>query len=209
MRLQDLIAGLDVAPDAGMEGRLGVRVCDITEDSRTAMPGSLFVARRGQKADGRTFAAAAARAGAVAVLTDDPALAPPGARGEGVVMLRTGDVASAAAQLAERFHGEPTSRLALLGVTGTKGKTTVTTLVHQMLNRAGIRCGMIGTVSIDDGSEVTAATLTTPPAIELSRTMARMIDCGVPGGGDGGVEPRAGPASRQGSAVPRGGVHEP
>ncbi len=82
------------------------------------------------------------------------------------------------ALLAERFHREPTSKLHLVGVTGTKGKTTTTWILHQLLNDAGQRCGLIGTVCIDDGSELTPATLTTPPAMELSRTLAHMLDCG-------------------------------
>ncbi len=72
MRLHDLIAGLEITPGSGAD--LDARVCDITEDSRTVMPGSLFVARRGLKTDGRAFAASALRAGAVAVLTDDVSL---------------------------------------------------------------------------------------------------------------------------------------
>jgi UDP-N-acetylmuramoyl-L-alanyl-D-glutamate--2,6-diaminopimelate ligase len=185
MRLQALIDGLDVraapasttaplAPDWG-----DARVCDLTEDSRTIMPGSLFVARRGGKNDGRQFAASAVAQGAIAVLTDDPELALP--PGSGAIKLLAGAnmrLERLAAEFAERFYGEPTSRLAVVGVTGTNGKTTTTFLIHQLLNAAAHRCGLIGTVQIDDGSEVAPAILTTPPAMELSRTFARMLECG-------------------------------
>jgi UDP-N-acetylmuramoyl-L-alanyl-D-glutamate--2,6-diaminopimelate ligase len=172
MLLKDLISGLPLNPGAGGSGA-AVRVCDITEDSRTALPGSLFVARRGHKSDGRTFAEAAVKAGAVAVLTDDAALHVGGA-----VRLVSGDVPLAAALLAERFFGNPSARLGLVGVTGTNGKTTTTYFLHQLLNGAGVRCGLIGTICIDDGCEVAEAALTTPPALELSRTMARMLEFG-------------------------------
>ncbi|MGD9689081.1 MAG: UDP-N-acetylmuramoyl-L-alanyl-D-glutamate--2,6-diaminopimelate ligase [Phycisphaerales bacterium] len=180
MQLLDLIAGLDIEPDPLAAGSLDLRICDITEDSRTAMPGSLFIARRGARADGRAFISAAVAAGAVAVLTDEveAPLVAGGRTGPPPALLRTRQLPLNAAIIAERFHGEPTSRLTLAGITGTKGKSTVASLIHQLLNRAGIRCGLIGTVCIDDGSEVTPASLTTPPAIELSRTMARMLDCG-------------------------------
>lgn len=184
MRIADLIQSLGVtisnregaSPDA-----LGdIRICDITEDSRTVLPGSLFIARKGEKSDGRAFVSGAILAGAVAILTDDPALRlPEQHRPHGpVALLYAADLGLATARLAERFYGDPSSKLTVIGVTGTNGKTTTTFLIHQMLNALGIRCGLIGTVVIDDGAEVAPASLTTPPALELSRTLARMHDAG-------------------------------
>lgn len=185
MRIGDLIHGLDirlVEPDGrSSAGGAELRICDLTEDSRTVMPGSLFIARAGEKSDGRAFVPQAIEAGAVAVLTDDPGLRLTGAaehhRGAAVLLV-TGDIALATAQLAERFYGSPSSRMAVIGVTGTNGKTTTTFLIHQMLNAMGIRCGLIGTVVIDDGVEVAPASLTTPPALEISRTLATMLEAG-------------------------------
>lgn len=175
MNLGVLIEGLKVRamPGAGPES---VRVCDITDDSRTVVPGSLFIARTGTKADGRKFIPDALAAGAVAILTDDPGVALP-ARAKPPVIIAD-DVPQIAAQMAERFYGSPSSSLDLIGVTGTNGKTTTAHLVHQILNGAGVRCGLVGTVVIDDGVEVAAATLTTPPATELSRTFGRMVESG-------------------------------
>src|SRR5690606_3718542 len=131
-----------------------LRICDITDDSRTALPGSLFIARRGLSVDGRAFVADAIGAGAVAVLTDDPSLAAPGA-----AMVVAPDLPRAAARIAERFFGAPSRRLRLVGVTGTNGKTTVTWLIRDMLRRLGVGaergggavggCGLMGTIEVD------------------------------------------------------------
>lgn len=182
--LDKLIAALDIR--LVVPGRSGtspvdlsrVRITDLAEDSRVVRSGSLFIARRGSKADGRSFVPAAAAAGAVAILTDDPNLPapPPHPIGGPVMMLVTESLPQTAALLAERFFGSPTSRLKLVGATGTNGKTTITWLVHQLLNASGLRCGLIGTVLVDDGVQRSDAVLTTPPAIDLSRTLARMVD---------------------------------
>lgn len=174
MKLAALIEGLDVRV---ARGDASVRVCDVTEDSRTAVPGSLFVARRGLSFDGRRFAEPAIECGAVAVLTDDQDIELP--RRPAVTLLVTGDVPGVSARIAERFYGEPSSKLIMVGVTGTNGKTTVAHLVHQMLSAGGVRCGLIGTVDVDDGREVAPASMTTPPAIEISRTLATMLDHGL------------------------------
>jgi len=151
-----------------------VRVCDLTEDSRTVVPGSLFVARRGLKSDGRRFVADAVGAGAVAVLSDDEALK--GTAGVPVVVVP--DIARATAKVAERFYGNPSDRLGVIAVTGTNGKTTTAYLVWQILNAAGVRCGLMGTVEIDDGAAVSPASMTTPPAIEVSRSLSIMAENG-------------------------------
>lgn len=172
MTLGELIEGLDVRLRVDDAAALRLRICDLTEDSRTVMPGSLFVARRGRSADGRAYAREAAAAGAVAVLTDDPGL------DAAVPVLLAGDVRVAAARLAERFCGEPSRSLRIAAVTGTNGKTTISWLIWRILNHAGIRCGLVGTVMIDDGREHAPASMTTLPAIETSHTLATMRDAG-------------------------------
>jgi UDP-N-acetylmuramoyl-L-alanyl-D-glutamate--2,6-diaminopimelate ligase len=174
----DLAVLMDGLPIRLLAGPRSVRVTDLTEDSRSVLPGSLFVARRGLKHDGRAFVAGAVGAGASAVLTDDPDLPLARTPAPGVALLLADDLPLAQAQLAERFYGSPSARLMLCGATGTNGKTTITYLIHQLLNRAGIRCGLIGTVCVDDGVETAPAHLTTPPAMELSRTMHRMVEAG-------------------------------
>lgn len=149
-------------------------VRSVCEDSRRVERGALFVARRGTRADGRAFIGEAVERGAVAVLTDDPGVRVP----EGVALVVCRDVAGTSARIAERLWGNPASRLRLIGVTGTNGKTTTAHLVQQILNGAGRRCGLIGTVCVDDGAGVRASDLTTPSAFELSRTFATMVERG-------------------------------
>jgi UDP-N-acetylmuramoyl-L-alanyl-D-glutamate--2,6-diaminopimelate ligase len=179
MRLGELVHGLDVqlAGEAGLSANLPgdvalTRICDITEDSRTVLPGSLFIARSGLKSDGKQFAQAAVHAGAAAILTDDRSLIV-----AGVPVLFAKDIHLASSLAAERFYGDVSRHMQLIGVTGTNGKTTTTFLCWQLLNRIGTRCGLIGTVIVDDGVEVAAANMTTPPAIEISRSLARMREC--------------------------------
>ncbi|MCK4871876.1 MAG: UDP-N-acetylmuramoyl-L-alanyl-D-glutamate--2,6-diaminopimelate ligase [Phycisphaerales bacterium] len=173
MTIDELIHGLDIE----RIGDPSARICDLTEDSTTVMPGSLFVARKGLAADGRRYIADAIAAGAGAVLTDDAASVPTSLRPR-ITILTASDLPNAAAAIADRFYGSPSRELSLVGITGTNGKTTVTHLVHHVVNHAGIRCGMIGTVAVDDGSELTAAEMTTPPALEINRTLSQMVEAG-------------------------------
>lgn len=175
MRLVDLIDGLDVHVAAG-DG--STRVSDLSDDSRTLSPGSLFVARNGSQGHGRAYIADALRGGAAAVLTDH---LPPDRPYRDVAWLVAESIdQQLAGRMAERFWNHPSSALELIGVTGTNGKTTTAFLIQHLLCRAGLRCGMIGTVTTDlgGGSKRTTATLTTPGAIDLSRYLAAMVGHG-------------------------------
>jgi UDP-N-acetylmuramoyl-L-alanyl-D-glutamate--2,6-diaminopimelate ligase len=184
--------GGGVAPSGHASSLHGVavRICDLTEDSRTVLPGSLFIARAGLKSDGRKYIIDAAKAGAAAVIVETPIGSEPHAfvtqlradvRGDlpaDVPILAVDDALKAAAVIAEKFYGVPTSTLGVGAVTGTNGKTTITWLAWQLLNSCGVRCGLIGTVMIDDGITAAPAGMTTPPAIEMSRTASVMLEAG-------------------------------
>ncbi len=176
MKLDELIAGMDLRCVAGSEHLGDVRICDLTEDSRTAVPGSLFIARSGNQLDGYRFIEPAIQCGCVAILSDRDEIELP--MRSKVVVLVADDVMQVGAELAERFYGEPSRALSIAGITGTNGKTTIAHLTHQLIEAAGIRCGLIGTVEIDDGRERARASMTTPPAVELSRTLATMVEHG-------------------------------
>jgi UDP-N-acetylmuramoyl-L-alanyl-D-glutamate--2,6-diaminopimelate ligase len=153
----------------GERGAIDIR--GVTDDSRRVRPGWLFVAKAGLTQDGAAFVRDAVRAGAVAVLADRPI---DGAGVPVIVASASPGLAKVAAIIAERFHGEPSKSLALVGITGTNGKTTTAHLTQQILNDVGVKAGLIGTVVVDDGRVRESALWTTPPSHVLSETFARM-----------------------------------
>ncbi|MEQ9617392.1 MAG: UDP-N-acetylmuramoyl-L-alanyl-D-glutamate--2,6-diaminopimelate ligase [Phycisphaerales bacterium] len=175
MKLSTLIQGTGATLVNGAGG--DTRICDVTDDSRSVLPGSLFIARPGTAFDGSAFILDAVRAGASAVLTPEGVKFPDGVAIPHAV---SPSIAMGTARIAERFFGEPSSKLRLVGVTGTNGKTTIVHLVRQLLrDGAEVPTGLIGTVEIDDGAEVAPAALTTPGAIEMSYTLATMVENGL------------------------------
>lgn len=170
MNITQLIEGLSIELCHG-DGDAVVH--DIIEDSRQVLgqKGVMFVARPGDRFDGRSFINAAVEAGAVAVLTDFDAIVP-----TQIAALRAHDLPAAAAQVAERIFDYPNRRLALIGITGTNGKTTTAHLVQHILSSNDQKCGLIGTVIVDDGAKRAPAALTTPSAIDISRLLRRMVD---------------------------------
>ncbi|MEM0984189.1 MAG: UDP-N-acetylmuramoyl-L-alanyl-D-glutamate--2,6-diaminopimelate ligase [Planctomycetota bacterium] len=178
MLLSELIESIgDLAEVRVVRGdAAAVRVADLTDDSRTVVPGSLFVARQGVDFDGKAFIADAIAAGASVVLADDEAAAAD--LPDNIAGLYAPDARLVSALMAERVFGSPSSSLLVAAVTCTNGKTTVSHIVHRLLNRCGLRCGLIGTVEIDDGTERVVSEATTPGSIELSRTLATMVEAG-------------------------------
>ncbi|MGH7215437.1 MAG: UDP-N-acetylmuramoyl-L-alanyl-D-glutamate--2,6-diaminopimelate ligase, partial [Tepidisphaeraceae bacterium] len=152
-----------------------VEITGIHEDSRLIQRGDLFVARAGTKTDGRQFLADAAAKGAPAAVVSAPVKSPP------LPTIVYPDTNSAASVLANIYHGQPSHKLKVLGVTGTNGKTTTTYIVRHLLAHLKTRCGMIGTVEIDDGRTKREARMTTPGAMEIGSLLASMRDKGCRG----------------------------
>ena len=181
MTLGDLIASAhSLSPDARARveraGRQGLEVSAVTHDSRAVTANVVFVAIRGQRTDGATFAAEAARRGAAAIVAETPE--PPGI---GVPWLRTPDARLALAELAAVVSRHPSDALTVVGVTGTNGKTTNTYLLAAMFDAAGMPCGRIGTVTVRVGPNPTDerdASHTTPEAPEVQRLLREMADNG-------------------------------
>jgi UDP-N-acetylmuramoyl-L-alanyl-D-glutamate--2,6-diaminopimelate ligase len=148
-----------------------VLVTSLASDSRKVRPGCLFLAVPGAKEDGAAYAADAARRGAVAVLAERPFAAP-------VPVLVVRDLRAAAADLAAAFHGHPAREVACAGITGTKGKTTTAFLLHSVLESAGRRAGLLGTVEYRVGERRLPAPNTTPGPLELQGLLAAMRDEG-------------------------------
>ncbi|MDE3242746.1 MAG: UDP-N-acetylmuramoyl-L-alanyl-D-glutamate--2,6-diaminopimelate ligase [Nitrospirota bacterium] len=170
MTLAELVEPLETV---ARSGGLGIAVTGLTDDSRAVRPGHVFVAVKGGKADGHRYLAQAVQAGAVALVVQDPA---PGAA---VPVIQVPDSRRAVGLLASRFHGDPSSKLTMVGVTGTNGKTTITYLCRSVLEAAGRKVGVIGTVAYQIGAEVMPASHTTPGAVELQELLARMVSAGL------------------------------
>jgi UDP-N-acetylmuramoyl-L-alanyl-D-glutamate--2,6-diaminopimelate ligase len=137
------------------EGAPEVEISGLAYDNRSVTPGTLFFCVPGFKVDGHDFAPDAVERGAAALVCARPL-------GLGVPEVVVDDVRAAMAEVAARFHGDPTARLRVVGITGTNGKTTTAFLVRSILEQAGERTGLLGT----------------PEAIDLQATFARMLDSG-------------------------------
>ncbi len=148
-------------------------VSGITNDSRQAGPGSVFVALKGLRADGDSFARDAVARGAVAVVSE--AAAPWPIR---VPWVQVADARLALAVLSAIFYRHPSRELTLVGITGTNGKTTTAYLLSSIFEAAGTRCGRIGTVGYRIGTREVDATRTTPEAPELQRMLREMVTQG-------------------------------
>lgn len=150
-------------------------ITSVCADSRKVQRGSLFLAVRGFQSDGHRFIPAAIEKGASAILAEE---APSGPLPEGLIWYQTDNTRSAMADVAAAWYGDPQKALKLVGVTGTNGKTTVTHLIHHILEQSGHPCGLIGTNGIVIRGERRPSDRTTPDAMELYALLREMADAG-------------------------------
>ncbi|MGI5952496.1 MAG: UDP-N-acetylmuramoyl-L-alanyl-D-glutamate--2,6-diaminopimelate ligase [Brooklawnia sp.] len=175
MTLSALLAGLPVQLPAADPVVTGVVL-----DSRRVGPGDLYIGLQGATRHGAEFAAQAARAGAVAVLTDPQGA--PLAAASGLPVATTVQVREAMAVAAARCHGHPARSMTCFAVTGTNGKSTTVLMLSAALNGAGRRCGSIGTLGILLGDEqlpMHTSTVTTPEAPDLQAILAQFSQAGA------------------------------
>ncbi len=168
MKLGELVRGVlceDVSEDL-----LAQDITSLAYDSRRVKAGSLFFAIRGEKADGHDFVQHALDGGAVAVASERPV--PPELAGR---WLRVPNGRRALAETARTFYDDPGSRLQLVGITGTNGKTTTAFLLHSILQAAGMRSGLFGTVEYRVGSRTLPAVYTTPESLDLLSYFAELV----------------------------------
>ena len=159
------------APSAGL--KVNASISAITYDSRRVVPGSVFVALKGLRADGGAFAEQAAQRGALAIVSES-------ARPDSILVpwLTVRDARLALALLADRFFNHPSRRMPVIGVTGTSGKTTTAYLLASILDAAGLRAGMLGTVAYRIGGEDREASRTTPEAPDVQQLLSEMLEQG-------------------------------
>ncbi len=157
-----------------------VEITGVNIDSRKIESGHLFVAIRGTQTDGHRFIPKALELGAVAVLCEElpEHLSGATATHSHVTYIQVASTEDAVGPVATVFYGEPSTKLKLVGVTGTNGKTTIATLLYNMFRKFGHRCGLLSTVCNYIEGEAIPADHTTPDPIELNRLLARMVEAG-------------------------------
>ena len=171
MKLSDLlknIVTISIIGDAERDIK-GVNI-----DSRKVADGHLFIAMRGTQVDGHKFIPKAEELGAAAILCEQI----PEERKEGVTYVQVADTEDVVGQVATTFYGNPTSKLKLVGVTGTNGKTTIATLLYNMFRKMGHKCGLLSTVCNYVEGEAYPTDHTTPDPIELNELLGKMVDAG-------------------------------
>jgi UDP-N-acetylmuramoyl-L-alanyl-D-glutamate--2,6-diaminopimelate ligase len=151
-------------------GPLDRAVESIAYDSRRVQRNGLFVALRGEKNDGHEFTGQAIEKGASVIVAEREEKNPR------VTCLVVENTRSALADLSATFYGQPARRLKLAAVTGTNGKTTTTFLIKHICEKAGLRCGLIGTVRYEIGERVLPAARTTPESLDLQELLAQMAN---------------------------------
>ena len=171
MKLEELLKKISVKT---IEGPADVDIVGVDIDSRKVGPGHLFVAIKGTQTDGHQYIAKAIELGAAAILCEDM----PVERQTGVTYVQVPSTESAIGPVATTFYGDPTSKLILVGVTGTNGKTTIATLLYNMFRRLGFKCGLLSTVCNYIEDEAVPASHTTPDPIELNQLLSRMVEVG-------------------------------
>ena len=171
MMFKDLVA---VIPDATSVGDTNIELTGIAYDSRHVEAGNLFCAIPGFRTDGHLFCQEAANRGAMAFLVERPEAIPAGKAGVVVSNAR-----QAMAQVADKFYGSPSSRLAMVGVTGTNGKTTTTHIIRALLEANDVPTGLTGTLYTLMGQDSYKVTRTTPESPDLQSILRHMVDRGM------------------------------
>jgi len=155
-------------------GSTEIEIKDVQIDSRQVTPSSLFIAVKGTVIDGHQFIQIAMQQGAAAIVYQDSSFE----RREGVTLVQVENSGAAAGFIANNFYDQPSSKLKLVGVTGTNGKTTIATLLYKLFTSLGYKCGLLSTVENNIGSRTIVATHTTPDAISLNALLNEMVDEG-------------------------------
>src|SRR6202162_6737150 len=170
MTFQQLLQGAEVLSQSGNPAVAGVEY-----DSRRVRPGTVFVAMKGETSDGNRFIDQAIAAGAVAIVTDSANETPrPAVAWEQVVHGR-----GALARLSANFYKRPGERIANTGITGTNGKSTTAFLIESILQAAGRKTALVGTIEYHVAGRILPAPHTTPEAPELNRLLSEALGVGV------------------------------
>ncbi len=171
MELKEILKAITIKT---ILGDVGKDITGIEIDSRNVKAGNLFVAVKGTQTDGHAYIAKAVGNGASAVVCENL----PDSPDSNVTYVQVADTEEAVGKLATHFFGDPTSKLDLIGVTGTNGKTTIATLLYNMFRKFGYKAGLISTVCNYIDGEAIPTDHTTPDPITLNKLLGRMADEG-------------------------------
>ena len=165
---------LDKLPVKSIYGNPDIRIRQIDFDSRKVESGSLFVAVRGTQVDGHRFIEAAIQKGAAAIMAEEK----PNELPKEVVFIEVKNSSESLGRAACNFYGHPSKDIQLIGITGTNGKTTSVTLLHQLFSDLGYKTGLLSTVENKIGQAVLPSEFTTPDAVALNGLLREMVDAG-------------------------------
>jgi len=149
----------------------------LANDSRGVGPNGLFVAIRGEKADGHLFIDKAVKNGAIAIVCEAVS-ASVSEHYAGIAFIQVDDSRAALAELAAAFYGDPAAQMKMVGITGTNGKTTTALLVHHLLTALNEKAGLLGTIEYRLGGAPLPATHTTPDTLDINRMLRQMVEAG-------------------------------
>ncbi|MBP7359785.1 MAG: UDP-N-acetylmuramoyl-L-alanyl-D-glutamate--2,6-diaminopimelate ligase [Prevotella sp.] len=171
MKLKDLLKNIK---PIDIDGDTEVEITGVNIDSRRIESGHLFVAIKGTQVDGHKFISKAITLGAKAILCEDM----PKEKTDNVTYIKVESTEDSVGKVATLFYGDPSSKLKLVGVTGTNGKTTIATLLYNMFRKFGHKCGLLSTVCNYIDGEAIPADHTTPDPIELNLLLSKMVEKG-------------------------------
>ncbi len=172
MTISDTLKKVDIVASIGSMQR---EITGVNIDSRQVKANDLFVAVKGTQADGHVYIPKAIEQGATAILMSEPLPTEPA---EGVTYIQVADTEDAVGKVATQFYGDPTTKLKLVGVTGTNGKTTIATVLYNMFRSFGYKCGLCSTVCNYIDGQAVPADHTTPDPVTLNKLLAEMVDAG-------------------------------
>ena len=172
MTISDTLKKVDIVASIGSMQR---EITGVNIDSRQVKANDLFVAVKGTQADGHVYIPKAIQQGATAILMSEPLPTEPA---EGVTYIQVADTEDAVGKVATQFYGDPTTKLKLVGVTGTNGKTTIATVLYNMFRSFGYKCGLCSTVCNYIDGQAVPADHTTPDPVTLNKLLAEMVDAG-------------------------------
>jgi UDP-N-acetylmuramoyl-L-alanyl-D-glutamate--2,6-diaminopimelate ligase len=171
-KLKDILYKVSVE---AVYGNTDIKVSQVNFDSRKVAQGDLFVAQKGVTVDGHRFISKAIELGATSVICEDL----PENRVEGVTYVQVQDSDATLAIVAANFYDNPSSKITLVGVTGTNGKTTIASLLYQLFFKAGYKTGLLSTVKIVIDRTEYPATHTTPDSVTINKYLNEMVELGI------------------------------